>query len=701
MKEKILKLHKDSLFRNSFYLMLATAVMAGFGFFFWLISARLFAIEHIGLATTLISVMNLIATLSLIGFNGTFVRFLPKSEKPNDDLNTGMILVGIAAFILSGMFIVFVKKLSPNLSFIGSSPLISASFIIFCIMTALNILTDSVFLSKRQTKFTLIINTIFSAVKMVLPFAFIGWGAIGIFSAAALGQTLGFVLSVAVMIWKFEYRPKFTIRMNVIKRVWKYSTSNYVAGIFSLLPMTLLPVIITNRLSPEDSGYFYIVMMIANLLYVIPRSTTSSLFAESSNDEYSLIVNLKKSIKIISILLIPTMLVLIFGAETILRIFGKGYATGGANFLQLVTLTGVAVSTNAVFGALFSIQKNLRSIVIFNIIYAVATISLSYALLPLDLAGIGIAWLVGNFIAGLSAYILYRLPKNFFKEIRDLFYDVEALLFCKFNYLKALFKNGFKTKNVFCYPETPKLWHGLYYIFHILGYKFTSDSSIKSDLMIFFEDTTVRKEYPILNELRQTNKIININCADISKEKVEKIFKETFGYSAGIDPRFYSEKCVKKSNRNGMNDGKIIACPSDPEDGFVYQKIINNQKGDTVTDYRVIIVGNQIPLVIQRYRDINVRFSKNKKTVAKDTSECFNPDEISKILTFCRNFGMDYGELDIVRDGDDNRIYIVDANNTPALQRHVQGISKDDYYQKYTKKVAQAFEAEFANINKI
>ena len=79
MKTHIQTLFKNTLFRNSFYLMLATAVMAGFGFFFWLIVARMFSTANIGLATTLISVMNMIAMLSLVGFDVTFVRFLPNS----------------------------------------------------------------------------------------------------------------------------------------------------------------------------------------------------------------------------------------------------------------------------------------------------------------------------------------------------------------------------------------------------------------------------------------------------------------------------------------------------------------------------------------------------------------------------------------------------------------------------------------------
>src|SRR3989344_6118448 len=125
----IQRIYQDSLFLNSLYLMSATAVVAGFGFFFWLINARLFLTEEIGLATALISVMNLVSILSLIGFNATFIRFLPGSERPNDKLNTGMVLVGITAVLLTGIFVILSNIISPPLHNLLNTPTTALIFI--------------------------------------------------------------------------------------------------------------------------------------------------------------------------------------------------------------------------------------------------------------------------------------------------------------------------------------------------------------------------------------------------------------------------------------------------------------------------------------------------------------------------------------------------------------------------------------------
>jgi O-antigen/teichoic acid export membrane protein len=67
-------------------------------------------------------------------------------------------------------------------------------------------------------------------------------------------------------------------------------------------------------------------MMIANLLYIILMATSQSLFAEGSYSGKELKVQLKKVIKIISLILIPTILVTFLFGNYILLTFGKEYS---------------------------------------------------------------------------------------------------------------------------------------------------------------------------------------------------------------------------------------------------------------------------------------------------------------------------------------------------------------------------------------
>lgn len=39
--------------------------------------------------------------------------------------------------------------------------------------------------------------------------------------------------------------------------------------------------------------------------------------------------------------------------------------------------------------------------------------------------------------------------------------------------------------------------------------------------------------------------------------------------------------------------------------------------------------------------------------------------EAELLLRLCRALGLDYGELDVLRDVEDGKLYVVDVNNTP------------------------------------
>lgn len=163
-----------------------------------------------------------------------------------------------------------------------------------------------------------------------------------------------------------------------------------------------------------------------------------------------------------------------------------------------------------------------------------------------------------------------------------------------------------------------------------------------------------------------------MNCDDVSKERVSAVFKEIFGYSVSIDPRTYVGKCVMKSNWNGLHNGQILECPlKNISPGFVYERLIDNEvDGGFVEDVRVPVFRGTIPFVYLKYRPVTSRLvdreHSNKQVVIAEVKERLSELEIEKVLRFCERIGLDYGEIDVLRDGKDGKIYIVDVNNNPA-----------------------------------
>lgn len=216
------------------------------------------------------------------------------------------------------------------------------------------------------------------------------------------------------------------------------------------------------------------------------------------------------------------------------------------------------------------------------------------------------------------------------------------------------------------YPQRPSKHSTIYKIVKMLNYEIVNNPDKPYDLAIAWEDTTFRTSS--LFEVVDDGKIINGHCGDISKRKTDIEFRNIFNYSTFIDPLTFTGICVKKSNLNATHDGKLIQCPIEsPEDGFVYQKAVNN-KNDLygVYDIRTFIINGTIPFVLIKQKKESKRFRDYYTfSIVCETHTVFTQEEKDNIIQFCRNIGMDYGELDILRDSTDNRIYIIDANNTP------------------------------------
>jgi hypothetical protein len=162
---------------------------------------------------------------------------------------------------------------------------------------------------------------------------------------------------------------------------------------------------------------------------------------------------------------------------------------------------------------------------------------------------------------------------------------------------------------------------------------------------------------------------LNAGADDESKRKVEREFARVFGYGLAVDPTVHEGPCVAKSDRlNGAHDGRVVACPiAEADPALSYQRLLDNRAdADTVLDLRVPVVGGEIPFVYRKYRPLRDRFSNANTAVGiAEPADVFSEVERAKLVALARAMGLELGgELDVLRDARDGRIYVVDANWT-------------------------------------
>jgi O-antigen/teichoic acid export membrane protein len=171
------KFRTDVLYRNSLYLMISSAVLTGLGFFFWTICAKLYTPHDVGLATTVISAMTLIASLASLGLGIALVRFLPGAKDKSPQINSCMGVTLLASIIIAAIFILGLRIFSPKLIFLNENLYLAIGFIIVVALQAIANLVERVFVALRNTSHVITKNVVFSLLKLVFPFFLVGLGA--------------------------------------------------------------------------------------------------------------------------------------------------------------------------------------------------------------------------------------------------------------------------------------------------------------------------------------------------------------------------------------------------------------------------------------------------------------------------------------------------------------------------------------------
>ena len=397
---RLIRKLKDPLYKNSIFLIASSLLGAGIGFISWVIAARFYSTEDVGLASATISAVMLLHLFSLMGFEFGLTHYLPiyKGDK-SKLINSCMTIVFFVSLIFALVFIVGLDVWSPALMWIRKNNGLLLSFIIFTILASLTSLqTLGVFVGLRKAKYSFIQNLSSSLLRLGALILLVGFGAYGIFMSWVLASLFAFIIGLILTLRSItSYTPIPTIEREVINKILHYSLGNYISKIFSAIPDYSLPILVLNVLGAEQSAYFYIAWTISSVLLAIPRWTSHSLLAEGSYNPKELRRNSFKALKFIFLLLIPLVLGIIVFGKYILLFFGVKYAVKSFDILLILCLASIPYSFNIVYLTAKRVKEELDIVIMAFGFLAFFTVLGSYILIQIiGIIGVGIAWLVGN-----------------------------------------------------------------------------------------------------------------------------------------------------------------------------------------------------------------------------------------------------------------------------------------------------------------
>ncbi len=395
--ERLKGLLGTSLYTNACYLVADITVVSILGFAFWALVARLYSPAQVGLASSTVAAVILLARLSHLGFGYGLIRFLPGAgERASTLINSCFTIAGLTSLVAALIFLSGLNLWSPALLYIRH-PGLSVFFVFLTVACTLFLLVDQTFIARRRAEFVLFKNAAAGVAKIAAVIALASLlNAFGIF------VSWGLAIFVALAVALFWFLPRVQHGYTSIPAMSKesvndmlhFSLGNYIAELLWFAPLALFPLMVINTLGAETNAYFYIPWVIAQMLFAIPIAIAYSLFAEGSNDEHLLQSNTLKSVKLCLLILVPAGVALFALSDKLLLLFGSSYSESGTTLLRILALSVIPVGINYICLSVMRVKKNTRGVILVSASIAGLALGSGYILMTsAGLLGIGVAWI--------------------------------------------------------------------------------------------------------------------------------------------------------------------------------------------------------------------------------------------------------------------------------------------------------------------
>ncbi len=403
---------------NSVMLMINAVISAFLGYPFWLLAARLFRASDVGLASGAISAIRLCSQIGLLGVGAAVTLMLPHERKnPSHLFNSAITLAVINGLFFAGGFVVLSLFAFQDFRFLAVSPIYLIAFLTLNVVASLAMLFDGLFIALRRSD-KVAARSIVQAIAALAVVAAVGFmlRGFGVF-AILLAWTGAFAASI---IFGFRYIRSivsgysfsFAASRETFKSLMSLGVPQSVLNLTMTAPAYILPILVTEVLSPAQNAYWYIVWMFGGLVFAVPRTASIALFAETSSSPRRADLNARQSLRLCLLLGLPMAVGMAIFASWGLGLMGANYANGGATALRIL-VTGVIPSAIIyVYVSRERAAKRTKEPTIMAFVALVLSVGGPAAGgIVAGLPGVAFAWVVAQFI--IAAWAGWRLKSIF------------------------------------------------------------------------------------------------------------------------------------------------------------------------------------------------------------------------------------------------------------------------------------------------
>jgi O-antigen/teichoic acid export membrane protein len=366
-----------------------TVINSFFGFLFWLMAAHFFAADVVGLTAALISASTIVVLLASLGVSGMLIQSMPTQRNVEDWSMTfwaGTLTAVVLSMALGVATIVVLPLFARDLDSLHKFAY-AASFSVATVATTVGVILDNVFIAERAAGNMVIRNTIVAVSKLLVVVLFMlvaGANAINLLGAWAVASVLGVGLGTFLLIRRT--RPMRPSRASILWRTTLRHRSrlagNQLIGMGGALLPYVVPLLVTERLSPSDNAYFYTTWMMAGIFLIVSPAVSLSLFAEGAHSPHELLGKARSALGVIGAIIVPCLVGIFLVGGMLLSAFGPAYERHGVGLLRIVLIASIPDAITNVYVALLRVQGRLAVGATLNVSMGIGVLALSWLFLP-------------------------------------------------------------------------------------------------------------------------------------------------------------------------------------------------------------------------------------------------------------------------------------------------------------------------------
>lgn len=403
-----------SLSQNATALVAGKVATLGLGFVFWIVAARSFDEHDVGLASGAVAAMMLCVQLALVGVGSAVISLLPEHRgDPGRLLWTAFGLAAGGALAGGALFLAIAGAALAELEVVAASAPYAAIFLAACALGALGVVLDQASTALRRGDQMLVRGTLFGVASLafvaVVGLAGDADGSLAIFSAW-LASGLAACALGAVQLRRVLARrgERAEARPGLARRLLAVGLPNHALTLADRAPGLILPIVVTEVLSPTQNAHWYAAWMMAWVAYVVPVQVGMTLFAEAAREPGELRSLLRRSLRTALLLGVPAALAIAALADPALSLLGSSYADGGAGPLRILVVALLPLAVLQAYYAACRARRRLGEAVATAVLAGAASVvAAGLAGAAEGLAAMAVAWVVVQSLAG--AFALVRL----------------------------------------------------------------------------------------------------------------------------------------------------------------------------------------------------------------------------------------------------------------------------------------------------